>query len=109
MIAVSGQPAGDAFRMTLRQLLIVADERAAEHWDHTAVLTSDLKTLAALVHNAFHKQHKVKPPSPQECHPLRGKERTGLRITPQNFTALRGLVGALSARPAQTPRRRRRR
>lgn len=111
MIAQSRLAPSEAFALTLKQLLVIHDQVLLDAWDHTAAQYSIVQNLVSIVQNYLSERRKVQPLTVQECHPYRrGGTRQGLKINAKNFHVLRGLVGALSRRPAPSsskPRRRR--
>ncbi len=82
--------------LTLRQLLIYHDAQLVSAWDETASLYSAMHNILVFLSQYLDKRSTMKYLTAQECHPLRSAhKRKGLRITPDNFGALKSIVGAI--------------
>ena len=80
---------------TLREVLIWADARLVERWDHTACLQATLYNLFLGVFRAFGSRGRAR--SFEEFHPLRQTPRRGLRIRAETIEVLRYLFEGLKS------------
>jgi hypothetical protein len=86
--------------LTLRQLVLIYDQKLLDSWDHTAYLYSITYNLLVVVSSALSKGGKAKIVTAAQCHPYRENKESqgdGLKVTHDNFEALKHIIGGLAA------------
>ena len=71
--------------LTLRELVLMAESRQRDAWDHTSA-------VLCMLYNANRDPKKTRAATPQEFHPLRRKGRSGIPLKAANIGILKAFA-----------------